>query len=44
MIDAAGLFSVGSEQLGFGIIVAAQVHLPFNSYLKNVRLAMELVC
>jgi L-alanine-DL-glutamate epimerase-like enolase superfamily enzyme len=26
MIDAAGLFSVGSEQLGFGIIVAAQAH------------------
>jgi L-alanine-DL-glutamate epimerase-like enolase superfamily enzyme len=26
MIDAAGLFAVGSEQLGFGIEVAAQAH------------------
>jgi hypothetical protein len=26
MIDAAGLFIVGSEQLGFGIELAAQAH------------------
>ncbi len=26
VVDEAGLFSVGSEQLGFGIIVAAQAH------------------
>ena len=36
MIDAAGLFAVGSEQLGFGIEVAAQAHFAVStSILKT---------